>query len=557
MPTPSALTADDVKCRGAITKGYPKFVSAALKSLTGCQGARDAAGNYPTSYCAGLSLSALDPKGKVQGALTKAGDGITASCAAAALANIGSCSSASVGDLKSCNDTAWLEAADLAFTSNYELPATICPSAVRTTIRGACTTQDGSPGSCSSGNQTGTQLSVGWKGLAHAVDIVDSYTLAGDVTCPGTEKGTCGTCTIDGISDDNPQYAAFTRCKDSPWTACTNPFGTDAACGGGQCAYYLGPPLAISAGGTPTCTMNVVASDITGTVDPDAGTGAFTVNLRSVVHTGLSQARPCPICRNDTTPQDGVASGTCLGGPRNGQACDVQGFDLSFAPTNAGTPTAGNSLDCPPAAAANISGSGLAITLPLTTGTSTKTAEDPCEAPNASKNCFCGVCSGDNTVSCNKDSDCSGAGLGSCGRGNGVDRKPNNCSDGVCTPVPGQTDRGECQADIDSYCSGVLFANGHGVIPCNSDADCDSYISGSANPDDWVCQGNNCGTCTVASLRSCFLDPISLSGTPDTTNPILAGTFCLPPSSNGSVNSATGSPGPGAVQIDSIVQLRY
>ena len=40
-------------------------------------------------------------------------------------------------------------------------------------------------------------------------------------------------------------------------------------------------------------------------------------------------------------------------------------------------------------------------------------------------------------------------------------------------------------------------------------------------------------------------------------NPILAGTFCLPPSSNGSVNQATGSPGPGTVQTDTLVRLRY
>ena len=558
LPAQGSQSAENQKCRGAIGKGYGKYLSSFTKGATSCQSGQDQAGDNELAFCA---LDANnDPKSKTAGALTKAAEGLDKSCVGADFASMDSCATDTLANVKACNASEWGTASDDAFSTTYEMPSTICPSVIRTMIRGRCSVNGDTAGGCSSGYATDTELSVGWKGLAHGVDITDSYTLAGAVTCTGTEKGSCGTCTVTGISADNPQYQDFTRCVDDPWTPCTNPFGNDPVCNGGSggaCRYYLGPPLSISAGGTPTCTLNVINSNITGTSDPDAGTGSLEVDLRAIVYTGNSQSRPCPICRNDATPQDGVKSGTCLGGPRNAQACDVQGFDMSFAPTDASNPTAGPSLDCPPAPGANISGSGLAIRLPLTTGTSTKSAQDACEAPNGALNCFCGVCSGDNTKSCEKDTDCSDLSLGVCGRGNGVDRKPNNCTDGVCNDV-GATDRGECApADDDNYCSGVLFASGRGVIPCNTDSDCESYISGSSNPDDWVCQGNDCGTCSVASPRSCFLDPIQVTGTPDTENPTMVGTFCLPPSSNGSVNSATGSPGPGAVKTNAIIELRY
>jgi hypothetical protein len=253
--------------------------------------------------------------------------------------------------------------------------------------------------------------------------------------------------------------------------------------------------------------------------------------------------------------------GECFGGPRNGQPCDVQGFDLSFAnPDHSSTPDSGNSLDCPPPGGANISGNGLAITLPLTTGVSVKDAVDACDALPAEE-CFCGVCSGAPATSCDSDADCALIAAGTCtaasGMAGGVQRYPNLCSDLTCYPTT--SDRGVCSGtpDIDSYCSGLLLANGKGVIACGTDADCDTYVSGSTDPDDWVCPGNDCGLCDVSDYRSCFNDPITISGTPDPVSPILAGAFCLPPSSNGSVNAATGSPGPGTVQTDSVVELRY
>lgn len=561
LPDPNNLDKDEQKCHAAIAKGYAKYLSTSHKTETGCQGDQDELGNNVLTSCVGF-----DPKTKVAGSLTKAGEGLVKKCPGTVnLTDLDGCSAVDLPALTSCTAAAWEAAADDAFTTTYEMEATTCPSSIRTTIRSGCSTQGSVDGGCSSGFETGTVLSVGWNGLAHGVDITDNYTVAVDVTCPGSEKGSCGTCTSTGISYDNPQYSSFTRCLDDPWTECTHPFANDPVCNaglGGACRYYLGPPLNVSAGGKSTCTLNIINSNIIGgTWDPDLGTANFEIDLRAAVYLGVSETRPCPYCRNDPTPQDGVRDGTCLGGLREGQPCDVQGFDLTFAnPDQLDSPTSGTSLDCTPTPGDNISGSGLAITLPLTTGTSIKDAVDACESPNGSLECFCGVCTLDPTVSCNSDTECSVLALGSCGAGNppDVDRKPNNCSDGTCFDI-GNTDRGRCLGtpDLDTYCSGALFANGKGIISCGVDADCDTYVSGSPNPDDWVCPGDDCGTCTASDLRSCFLDPIELEGLPDPENPILVGTFCLPPSSNGGVNNSAGLPGPGAVQTEAVVELRY
>jgi hypothetical protein len=594
LGSPSALSSDAAKCHGAISKGYGKFFNTAYKAETACQGDNDDDGVNEIAAC--LDTVAGDPKGKVAGSLVKAEEGLEKVCTDAMMPTLEGCAADTVDNLVLCTEAAWEAAENDAFTWTYEMENTAnCPTAVRTTIRGGCSTigTTSNADGCSVGAETGTVLSVGWKGIAHGVDVTDDYTLAVDVTCAGSVKGSCGTCTSTGISYDNPQYADFARCSDDPWTKCNTPFMDHPDCDGGDggpCRYFLGPPLAVSAGGTPTCTMNVINTDIVGgTGDPDLGTADFTIDLRALVHNGLGSQRPCPYCRNDPAPQDGNTDGgqcsggsnnggvcsddsecplgncvgnfgSCFGGPRDGQPCDVQGYDLSFANVDGlDQPSSGNSLDCPPAIGANISGSGLAISLPLTTGVSTKETDDACEAPNGSLECFCGVCSLAQTTSCNSDADC--LGMGVCAAGGmvaGVARLPNNCTDGVC--IPETSDRGTCSngaGDIDTYCDNLVLANGKGVLACGVDADCDTYESGSPDPDDWVCPDDDCGLCGTANFRSCFNDPIAISGTPDPENPILAGAFCLPPSSNGAVNSATGSPGPGTVQTDTLVELRY
>jgi hypothetical protein len=567
----TVLEGADAKCHGSIIKGFGKMMKAAVKESASCQNDAEELNGFATAE----GCEDSDVKGKVEKARVKALEGLDKSCVGASFTNIDACG-ADLAATKTCSETAWADANDDQFQAIYELPTTLCPETIRTTILGGCSLSgESGQGNCLAGShKTGTILSVGWTGFAHGVDIVDNYVLAGDVTCPGSEAGACGECTIDGVSTDSPQYEDFLRCRNAPWTKCTLPFQNDPLCpSSGACRYFLGPPLAVSAGGTPTCTLNRIDADLSGTVNPDDGTSSFTVGLRAVVHGGFMLTHPCPICRDDVTPQDGVTDGNCLGGVRDGEACDVQGFDLSFArPTNLASPNVGPSLDCPPATLNNYSGQGLAITLPLTTGTSTKTAQDLCDAGPIGSMCFCGACSHDPGLACETDDFCdladdaddgnSSASCNGVNAGQGVNRKANNCTDSICTPSanPAILDRGTCEnvSDEDRYCDGAVFANGNGVIPCTSEADCDSQTIMSANPDDWICAGNDCGSCTLAKQRSCFLsDEISVQGTPDKVTPILAGTFCLPPSSNGGINAASGSPGPGVVQTDTIVELRF
>jgi hypothetical protein len=46
-------------------------------------------------------------------------------------------------------------------------------------------------------------------------------------------------------------------------------------------------------------------------------------------------------------------------------------------------------------------------------------------------------------------------------------------------------------------------------------------------------------------------------GVPDTENPLLVGTFCIPPTSAASINSTGGLPGPARVGGDMLVEKAY
>ncbi len=177
--------------------------------------------------------------------------------------------------------------------------------------------------------------------------------------------------------------------------------------------------------------------------------------------------------------------------------------------------------------------------------------ENTCDAPLNAFDCACGVCSGDGTFPCRNDTECSDAGLGTCTSfGQGTARKPNGCSDAVCSPDPANPGMGYCAAGPSvTNCDGALKANGDGYIGCSSDFDCDQLAS--------ECPGNDCGDCTLNEDRSCFLDPIALNGIPDSDNPMLATTFCIPPAASVSVNNASGLPGAGRVTLDSIPQRTY
>lgn len=531
---------DTKRCARKAQQAYQKYLVAGLKEQVRCQSDQDEdlAVRPSIDLC---SVADPDPStGKGAKLLAKAESAILDKCVEADLAQVNACDTSDRTLLAACLASNFKVGLDQSFARTFGLETTICPTRVTSQI------QAGS-------NPFGfseTELSVGHVGPGHRLDIPHGYQLSVDVTCPGSVAGACGSCTVDGISGDGAQYDFFTRCKDEPHVSCNLLFQNDPACtDSGLCTYFLGPPLAISTAGTFTTTLNALATDATGTVNPDDGTGQLNLDLRARAHNGVFQHQPAPLCVNDTTPQDGIKDGLCLEGLNDGLPCDIQGFDVTF----------GNvSLDCPPNPLANISGDGLIIGLALSTGVSSMPFNTPCDDPlPPSIMCACAQCSGDVSLPCNSDQECADAGAGACttnGGGAAHPRSPNSCDGGTCSALPGITHRGECTVGPDDqFCDGFLRANGRGILSCTSDASCQGFEGGVQQ----VCPNDDCGSCTIIERRSCFYDPIELTGTPDLTNPILGATFCLPPTSNAAVNSATGSPGPGVVRLESFVERFY
>jgi hypothetical protein len=509
-------------CRIAIGKFYGKYMKTVLKERAKCQNSAEKNG---VLHLADSGCANADPKGKIASMLSKAETGVDSSCAAANLGVVDSCANTSVADLQACLQTETDSTSDAGVVYSYSLPPTICPAAITTyTIAGAPAV----------GEPLGvTRLDSGWNGIGHGQDIVHNYATSVSVTCPNSTPP-CGACTVDGLDSGGEQSAAFTRCKEDPTIACSNPFGTDPVCPGLQeCTYYLGPPAPLSASNTPTCGLFRLENDITGTFDPDNGDAEQHIQLRAVIHTGIALNKPCPICVGDPVPKDGVKAGVCDGGTRAGQGCDVQGFDATFA---AGE---GVSLDCVPAPLQNITGQGLALDLDLTTGSVSVPFDLTCDFPLNTEACACAVCSGNASQACNSDAECQATSSGTCtSTGGGTARQPNACSDLECTDIG--DNRGECAAGPDVMaCDGVIRANGLGYVLCSNNSECQVGAI-----------GFDAGQCTLVETRPCFLDPIVADGAPDPDRAVMVAGFCVPPTSSTGVNSATGLPGPSRVKVE-------
>jgi hypothetical protein len=342
-------------------------------------------------------------------------------------------------------------------------------------------------------------------------------------------------------------------------------------CSGGQCIgtcnCYFGPPLPLSSGSTPACAVNRFAVDISGTANVDLGQGEITANLKTAVYLGELVTVPCPYCDGDVTARDGIRDGTCVLGDNDGQACDVQATNMTF-PAPAGN---GHSLDCLPASGKNVSGTGLTINLVQSTGAHSLTAGVLCGFPPfAPESCPCGICQFDSSVPCTSNADCPG--LGTCKNQALGKPRADGCSDspvtGVCEVVsrvctgdgetsctsngdcagPGGTCvgvEGQCpvaNGPVDTYCDGVFRSSGEPYVTCNSNADCDATDCGGG-----VGVGL-CGTCSLTSLRKCFLNPLYVFGKADPETPVGAAAFCIPPTANTGINDVAGLPGPARVK---------
>ncbi len=429
----------------------------------------------------------------------------------------------------------------------------------------ACALPNPMPVTIALAARPGVDLDTGWTGVSHDLPGVDDAptTSARLSSCDtNLSSPTCGQCNVNGpIEYQGP--ANTCRCYNATTPDASTLTSCDPeapACGGGQiCQCFYGPPLPLSSGAVPVCVVNRFSGTFAGTLNvanagTHAGEGASQVQLLSSVFNGLGATNPCPKCDNDVTARDGLAQGTCNGGPKHGQSCDTAGVNVYFGTT---------SLDCPPATAANIG--DLRVNFkPATTGTTSLGTARPCTGGGGG-NCYCNTCPTAASEPCNTNADCPGnlpcggrrcLGGPNAGAPCGPAGATSECPSSSCA-VPGTpTARSACTGNpcesnpsdpsgptegvcpdgpVDANCSLEPFRG------CVDDADCNPPPAGNCSGcvPDQTCQ---------AAPRQCFLDPIVRTGTPGTRDSVIVATFCLPPTRGASINSVAGLPGPGAVR---------
>ncbi|MFP6598891.1 MAG: hypothetical protein VB852_00435 [Deltaproteobacteria bacterium] len=508
LPGPSSLSKGQLKCHGTLPKAYMKYIDTVAKERGKAQAGSDKAGGTAV-----WSQANYDGKGKIAKALAKAMGSVDKSCSGLSLAELNAIESC--GDtpqqIKDCVETIADKQARGLVSSQFVI-APRCAAKVQIKSFAGTGVQ-----------LTNTGLDTGWTGMGHGVDILDGF--IGQASFTGCDAD-CRNCGVE-LDPDKTQPWANCRCSNDYTQTCDTVAGPDADdCGGATCNCHFGPPLPLSAGGAPVCVMTNITDDLEGSVDQGTATAETTIRSSAVVRLGISQSQPCPTCDGDGAANDGNNGGTCNGGSRDGQSCDV----------NANHPTFGSvSYHCPPDGA-NISGAGLNISFTITGGSVSLPFNTQCDSPFTSYACACAVCSGDTSLPCNSDAECSAAGAGTCtSNGGGANRWPNSCADGVCTD-------GVCNAGpAATFCDGMLRANGGGILACQTDGDCQALNS--------ECPGGDCGSCSLTEPRSCFTDPITAEGDTSQNGGDVVATFCTPPSNSMAINTAAGSPGPSRITV--------
>jgi hypothetical protein len=475
------------KCHGLIAKTFFKIVDKTFRDRSECQLELDEQGGPLGFACAS------DQFGEIAYMVDRYAGKVEAYCALSA-ATVDSCAATASGIADCAIRERAMRTGGGIVAMAWELPGT-CPGAIRLRFDHDVDSND---------------ADTGWSGFNHDSVPAGDYDAAQYVLACDAD---CANCT--GSSPSVP--GDHCRCNGDASVHCSA--DPDCAGFGETCTCYLSPPIHVSAGGAPYCTLTPIEAPMTGSVDLSTGAASLDVGIRQRIGYGLEQTAICPVCD----------AGLCNGGARDGLPCSVDAVDESFGAT---------SFDCPPTAGSNVTGQGAPIRLALSTGPSSLAFDLPCDAPLNGLACACSTCSLDNLIACNSDDECAAYGAGVCrtdGLHGGEARRPNSCSDQICT-ADSSTD-GRCANDPDDlFCDGFLEANGSGVIACASNADCDA-LSG-------ACPGNvdgNCGSCTVAQPRNCFLDPIVAAGSVEGT---MAGAGCMPATSKSSLNTVYGIPGP-------------
>jgi hypothetical protein len=468
--------------------------------------------------------------------------------------------------------------------------------------------------------QNGSDLDIGWNGFAHNQDLIAgaSITLRSVRRCVAHQTQTCI------VDSDCPSGACrpFCDCDDPSNSVCdiTGPTvhgrcvrdlklcDTNADCGvSGDCERFFGPPLPLSAANTPACLTSFFAADITATVDARAGSAKTSVFLRSRVHLGITNDKPCPRCGAlDQNPKVGDTF-QCDGGPNDGDACTVEAVSPVFG---------GLSFDCPPDVTDNVSGQGLAVRVSgVTTGELVREAAIPCvasgictddgspcstnadcrrctndltacttngdcsggtceAAPHSEQPvscgfyCHCGFCDNDPNAPCFGDSDCpSGQ---TCSPGNnttGTQDQPNGCGDDLTC---GRSEPERCCTSGDPNCPAPTPQIGKcstkAFVQCSNNSDCSAQGAGTCNLERRPCFENGIiRRGEVSPLgRHCVDDPAvdtcnsnADCGTgacvEDSAKPTFVALFCAPKTASGGINAASGLPGPGAMTFKAVV----
>jgi hypothetical protein len=262
--------------------------------------------------------------------------------------------------------------------------------------------------------------------------------------------------------------------------------GDSCTATGGARGDFFGAPVALSSGGVPACIVNRLRTGVTGRVQPKVGCGELQLYLSSMIFLGEEVARPCPVCRDDATPNDGKRDGRCEGGAASGKPCDAHGTSTLFGAT---------SNDCEPSPGK--SAGELTIDLaPLTTGDAKLEAALTCKTGRGGKDaarCFCAA-----------------------------QVEANACTGGPCDAS------GHCpEGPLDGTCS---LAPYRGCRPGTGREDCDAIQPGS-------------GECRIGT-RPCFRDTITARGRCDPHTPTYVAVFCVPQTRAAALNSAAGLPGP-------------
>jgi hypothetical protein len=522
-PTIGALSDASVDCQGGIGKALSKFIKTVGGARTKCHAGVEKLTDTVADYTTACSVT--DTSGKIAPALAALDAAVALCTDTAQYDDMGFCTSnlatPTAAKLQDCavdevaNPLAnGLAGLTLELDGTYEAIADVTITAANGDVK----------------IDSSTRLDSGWKGTAHQIDVIDQS--LGAVNVSG--------CDADGKNCDVTHNSRKNncRCSNDATLECTT-MNTQDNCGlGNTCYCMFGPPLAISASATPVCVVNRFAAEFDG-LTGELGEYDVGTTTRALVHTGLSQTQPCPICVGDANPNSNDnAGGVCDGGPRNGLACDENAEHPDFGPS---------SFDCPPTTGANISGSGLLLALQFESGTSAITAaiDDAGSACNGTGDCHCSVCTLDSKVGCSSNADCSAVSAGTCGVALANNPEQNNCDDDVCTPEVDGT--GTCNnGPFLTYCDGFMNGFGNPVITCSVDGDCDANDCNGDN----VNTPGECGTCAEARAAKCFPPTVTATGTPGIFESTGVSVFCSGQTGNSGVDNAGGLPGPGRVKLD-------